>query len=840
MARGSAGGSAVGDNSCCLARLGVLVALGVLCVLSTTSASAQRFLQVAQFSSDSSFGRGWDVAVDRGLVRSAPQRLEFGLPDGGVLAPVMRVFEDRGDGNVMWAGGYPELGYDNVLLTVQDGYVVGRLGLPEGGAYSIRAGIDGAGKLTVDRANSGAYCGGGVMPAGVGLRPGVPAQGIGGPPETVRSASNDDRFDILVLYTAAAAERIELAGWGPPNVAFQYVMDYFNLVLRNNRLPASANMVALLQAPAFLSGSEDPLPVVRESQEILDLRIKHNADHVHLFFSHTEFEYCGTAYQMAKRNASPEIFWPEGYGVTTVAGGCIDAVNSVAEGEHPNFVETFAHEVGHNLGADHNPEAGAQTPEQAVEPYAFGHIVFGLQPPAKSVMSGGFARVEPMFSNVRLQPRGIVLGVAGERENERALQRTIRIAVRLSDYLPGSEEPPPPSSGDRPAAPTDLRVIVTSNTSVKLTWVDRSNNEDGFEVQVRSGGGRWQTVLLTAADVESADVEGLGSGGRYDFRVRAFNGDGRAAGNVTTIVLPPADYTNCVPSAAQIVFGHGFTVTMCIEYQRDGKTIISDARNYGLESRESGILYFFDRDNAEVLVKVLDACAVNGYRWVFVAPVTDLAFNLYVDETATNTRWQHQNPKGGQTASTKSDVTAFPCGAARAAANGGDGGGTSTSTGAELVAAGFPATPAESPVLPTSRSAMGVARAIGAGQKSECEPQPVLSLLGGYTVNMCAEYLEDGESRQVEVKDYVLDSEQSGILYFFDRDNAEVLVKVLDGCDVNGYRWVFVAPVTDLAFNLSVESPGGEVWKHDNLLGRTAAAKSDTRAFACGNAQRWS
>ena len=75
---------------------------------------------------------------------------------------------------------------------------------------------------------------------------------------------------------------------------------------------------------------------------------------------------------------------------------------------------------------------------------------------------------------------------------------------------------------------------------------------------------------------------------------------------------------------------------------------------------------------------------------------------------------------------------------------------------------------------------------------------------------------------------------QSALLYFFDRNNVEVLIKVLDGCGVNGHRWVFVAPVTDLAFNLHVESPAGERWIHRNRLGQTADAAGDTSAFPCG------
>lgn len=62
-----------------------------------------------------------------------------------------------------------------------------------------------------------------------------------------------------------------------------------------------------------------------------------------------------------------------------------------------------------------------------------------------------------------------------------------------------------------------------------------------------------------------------------------------------------------------------------------------------------------------------------------------------------------------------------------------------------------------------------------------------------------------------------------------------MLIKVLDGCGVNQHRWVFVAPVTDLAFNLAVVSPDGQVWTHDNVLSQTASAKSDTAAFPCAD-----
>ncbi len=64
--------------------------------------------------------------------------------------------------------------------------------------------------------------------------------------------------------------------------------------------------------------------------------------------------------------------------------------------------------------------------------------------------------------------------------------------------------------------------------------------------------------------------------------------------------------------------------------------------------------------------------------------------------------------------------------------------------------------------------------------------------------------------------------------------NAEVLVKLLDGCGVNGHRWVYVAPVTDLAFKLAVRAGrGNKVWTYDKPKGYPAQVRSDLSAFYC-------
>lgn len=117
------------------------------------------------------------------------------------------------------------------------------------------------------------------------------------------------------------------------------------------------------------------------------------------------------------------------------------------------------------------------------------------------------------------------------------------------------------------------------------------------------------------------------------------------------------------------------------------------------------------------------------------------------------------------------------------------------------------------------------------GEYTDCRPTTTpLAFDGGYRVSMC---FETKEGTVGEARAGIWASDQSGLLWFFSRGNAEVLVKVLDGCSHNGHRWIFVAPVTDVAFNLHVTSVGGREWTHRNRLGETAATASDTSAFDC-------
>ena len=73
-----------------------------------------------------------------------------------------------------------------------------------------------------------------------------------------------------------------------------------------------------------------------------------------------------------------------------------------------------------------------------------------------------------------------------------------------------------------------------------------------------------------------------------------------------------------------------------------------------------------------------------------------------------------------------------------------------------------------------------------------------------------------------------------GVLYFFSQNNPEMLVKVLDGCDVNDHYWVFLAAATTIGFELTVtDRVTGIAYRRSNPDGQQAQPFSDVRAFAC-------
>ncbi len=76
-------------------------------------------------------------------------------------------------------------------------------------------------------------------------------------------------------------------------------------------------------------------------------------------------------------------------------------------------------------------------------------------------------------------------------------------------------------------------------------------------------------------------------------------------------------------------------------------------------------------------------------------------------------------------------------------------------------------------------------------------------------------------------------TDEQGAFWFFDYTRMDVLVKVLDGCEINDHFWVFASATTDVEYTLTVtDTESGAAQQYTNPLGSPAEAITDTHAFA--------
>ena len=220
---------------------------------------------------------------------------------------------------------------------------------------------------------------------------------------------------------------------------------------------------------------------------------------------------------------------------------------------------------------------------------------------------------------------------------------------------------------------------------------------------------------------------------------------------------------------------------------------------YGLGD-SAAIFYFFAPDNPEMLIKVVDGCWQNGHWWVFGSAATDLAYEVAIEDLANGggtVRYRHRD--GGAivgdngyttTAGVITDTWAFACG--RPAARAGERG-----RGVDV---------------PSVRAAPVVERPAVAGMVAAPNAADArdYGCVGRYCVNNWRFRVDGGwqrasglwgPTRLVPVHGL---GNGAALHYFIERDNPEMLVKVVDGCAINGHWWVFGSAATDRRYELSV------------------------------------
>jgi hypothetical protein len=144
-----------------------------------------------------------------------------------------------------------------------------------------------------------------------------------------------------------------------------------------------------------------------------------------------------------------------------------------------------------------------------------------------------------------------------------------------------------------------------------------------------------------------------------DYEVRLIEPFVFPAPALRRLALRVWDAAGCVPNAESLCLHDGRFRLSATWRAFDGST--GSAHAAPLAGNEgSGLLWFFGPDNAELTVKVLDACAVDGDWWVFVASASTVEYTLTVTDTRTATSRTYHNPLGNLP-ELIADTDAFDC-----------------------------------------------------------------------------------------------------------------------------------------------------------------------------------
>lgn len=219
----------------------------------------------------------------------------------------------------------------------------------------------------------------------------------------LNAVDSGDRIDVLVVYTTATKNF--LGGDAQAQAFSQQAIDATNTAYINSKIRQRVRMV---HAQEYLytetSSASTDLTNLRNNPEIQALRNAYNADLVAMI---GELQgVCGIGYLMGSNQQSGS----PGNGYSATARSC--AVGNLS----------FAHELGHNMGSQHNPEDGSG----ATYPFGYGHYVNGV---FRTVMSystpcqNGCTR-RPYFSNPEVFFSNFPTGVDNFRDNARSINLT--------------------------------------------------------------------------------------------------------------------------------------------------------------------------------------------------------------------------------------------------------------------------------------------------------------------------------------------------------------------------------------------------------------------------------
>jgi PKD repeat protein len=298
---------------------------------------------------------------------------------------------------------------------------------------------------------------------------------------------------------------------------------------------------------------------------------------------------------------------------------------------------------------------------------------------------------------------------------------------------------------------------------------------------------------------------------------------GRSAGIFRKAIDVTAPPSECVADDTTLCLNDGrFRVTAL--WEEPSNREVNSGQAVALTG-DTGYFWFFDADNVEVVVKALGACPINGRFWVFAAGLTNLEVTLRVDDVLTGQSNTYFNERS-EAFLPILDSDAF----------------------ATCDAASLPAVALSKGEIAALRAEVlaGLSSLVGGGDAARMLATP--NTIAEEASALCA---TDGDSLclsanrfQVEVQFLTSGGQggsgqatkltnDTGYFWFFDPNNVEIVVKVLNACSISNRIWFFAAGLTDVEAVINViDTNTGTRREYENRQGTAFVPILDTNAFA--------
>jgi ELWxxDGT repeat protein len=265
--------------------------------------------------------------------------------------------------------------------------------------------------------------------------------------------------------------------------------------------------------------------------------------------------------------------------------------------------------------------------------------------------------------------------------------------------------------------------------------------------------------------------------------------------------------------------------------QATGRARVMTFDGQRAESDQSVFLWFFGPENFEMGVKMVDACVPPFESfWVFQSGLTNQGYDVTIRDTVTDQVRIYNNPLGSFPTTT-ADTAAFPCveaGPSGAGAVSRAGGGLGW-PGGEW---GFPARPAP------GDEAAAAGRGTTASRSAGCTPGSERACLLGGRFEVEVEWDTDEGTGMGQVMTFSgarAETDQSAFWWFFEPENFEMGVKMVDACTPPFERfWVFQSGLTSQGYTVTVrDTATGAEREYTNPRGTLPTTTGDTSAFPC-------